>query len=545
MNQRSASQGTATGPDHEFVIIGTGVGGIYQLYRLVSMGADVLAIDAHPDLGGTWYKNRYPGCRFDSESFTYGYSFSDELLRDWTWSERFAAQPETLRYLNHVADRFGLREYMQFNTTVKAARFDDDATLWRLETGDGRTLSCRFLITALGLLSAPTVPHFPGMDSFLGTVMHTYHWPDEPVDLAGKRVAVIGTGASGVQVISAIAGQVESLTVFQRRPNWCAPLNNSPISDEEMAKIKASYSEIFARCDETPGGFIHGPDRRRFAEVPRAERLALWEELYGAPGFGIWLGNLRDVLIDEGANAGFSAFIAGKIRQRVSDPAVAELLIPRDHGFGVQRVPLETRYYEAYNRGNVRLVSLLETPIEEITPTGLRTSDREYEFDVIVYATGFDAITGSFDRIDITGRNGVRLADAWEDDPVTYLGIQVAGFPNLIMVAGPHTASVATNTPRALETAVNWITVLFEYMRSRGYTRVEPTEEAQADWTAQVRDLYSTLLLRNAKSWFTGYNRNVAGHDRTRHLMYVGGAPRYRRKLGEVSENGYEGFLMS
>ena len=535
----------AAAPDHEFIVVGTGVCGIYQLYQLLRIGADVVALDAHADLGGTWFKNRYPGCRFDSESYTYGYSFSDELLQEWNWSENFAAQPETLRYLNHVADKFGLREHMVFNTRVSAARFDDEAGLWRLKVDDGRVLTCRFLLTAVGLLSIPTPPRIPGMDSFRGVSMHTYDWPDERLDLTGQRVAVIGAGASGIQVIASIADKVESLTVLQRRPNWAAPLNNSPISEDEMAKIKASYEEIFARCDETPGGFVHGPDRRKFAEATPEERRELWEKLYRAPGFGIWLGNLRDVLTDETANEAFSAFVAEKIRERVKDPRTAELLIPKDHGFGVQRVPLETNYYEAFNRDNVELVSLSETPIEEITPSGLRTTERAYEFDVIVYATGFDAITGAYDHIDIVGRDGLRLKDAWADGPVTYLGIQVVGFPNLLMLAGVHTASVATNAPRAIEAEVNWITQLIEHMRAHAYTRIETTEEAQGWWTARIKELYGRLLLRKARSWFTGYNANVAGHDRTRYLLYVGGAPRYRTALEEVSENGYEGFVLS
>jgi cation diffusion facilitator CzcD-associated flavoprotein CzcO len=545
MTEPTDAPSAASTPDHEFVIIGLGVCGIYQLYKLTQIGADVLALDTHADLGGTWFKNRYPGCRFDSESYTYGYSFSDELLQEWNWSEHFASQPETLSYLNHVVDRFGLRKHMQFNTHVRSAHFDDATGIWHLDIDDGRTLTCRFLLTAVGLLSIPTVPKLPGMDSFRGVSMHTYEWPDQPLDLKGKRVAVIGTGASGVQLIASIADKVDTLTVFQRHPNWCAPLGNSPISDEDMAKIKASYPEILAKCDETPGGFIHGPDRRKFAEVPPEERRELWERLYRAPGFGIWLGNLRDVLTDEHANAEFSAFIAEKIRERVHDPVVAEQLIPKDHGFGVHRVPLETNYYETYNRDNVHLISLLDTPIVEITPTGVRTTDRDYEFDIIVYATGFDAITGAYDKMDIVGLRGARLRDAWEDGPVTYLGMQVVGFPNLVLLAGPHTASVATNTPRAIESAVNWTTRLFEYMSSHGYTRIEATPEAQARWTARVQELYGALLMRNAKSWFTGYNANVAGRDKTRYLLYVGGAPRYRTALAEVAENSYQGFVLS
>ncbi len=532
-------------PDHEFIIIGAGVCGIYQLYKLLELGADVVVLEAGGDLGGTWYWNRYPGCRFDSESYSYGFSFSKELLDEWNWSEHFAAQPETLRYLNHVADKFDLRQHMQFDAKVDRCTWDEPSRTWTVVLEDGGSLTCRFLLTAIGLLSAPTMPHYDGMDSFQGESFHTYFWPHEPVDLTGKRVAVIGTGATGVQVIAQIAPVVEELFVLQRRPNWCAPLHNSKISTEEMAEIRSRYDEIFARCAETPGGFIHGPDRRKLAEVPEAERHEFWEQLYNSPGFGIWLGNFRDVLMDDEANAEFSEFVANKIRERVKDRAVAEKLIPRDHGFGVQRVPMETRYYEAYNQPNVQLVDLEETPIAEIIPTGIRTTGGDYEVDVIVYATGFDAITGSFDRIDFIGVDGQKLADKWYDGPVTYLGVQTVGFPNLITLAGPQGGSNSTNFPRGIEAGVDWATDLYRYLSERGCTRIEPTPEAEAAWNQHVIDLYQGLLLRKAKSWFTGYNSNVDNHDKVRYLIYNGGAPRYRRKLAEVAASGYEGFVCS
>ncbi|MFN6995040.1 MAG: flavin-containing monooxygenase [Aquincola tertiaricarbonis] len=531
-------------PDRQFVIIGAGMCGLYQLHKLLRMGADVTVLERGDDVGGTWYWNRYPGCRFDSESYTYGYSFSKELLAEWDWTEHFSPQPENLRYVNHVVDKFDLRKHVQFGCNLKRAVWDDEQHIWTLELADGRTLTCRFLLTAIGLLSAPTMPRLAGMDSFRGPSFHTYHWPKEPVDLAGKRVAVIGTGATGVQLISAIADKVDQLTVFQRRPNWCAPLHNAPISAAEMASIRADYAEIFKKCDNTPGGFIHGPDRRRVAEVPREERLAFWERLYATPGFAIWLGNFRDVLMDEDANAEFSAFVADKIRERVKDPVLAEKLIPKDHGFGVQRVPMETRYYEAYNRPNVHLVSIGETPIERITPTGIRTSERDYEFDLIIYATGFDAVTGAFDGIDFVGTDGQRLRDCWRDGPLTYLGLQVAGFPNLFMLAGPQSASLSTNFPRGIETVVDWASGLFEHAVQHGIHRVEPRPEAQAEWTAHVKEMYQGLLLRKAKSWFTGYNSNVEGHDKIRYMIYNGGAPRYRQRLAEVAQQGYAGFRL-
>jgi cation diffusion facilitator CzcD-associated flavoprotein CzcO len=531
-------------PEHDVIIIGAGVCGIYQLHRLLELGLNVTVLEAGEGPGGTWYWNRYPGARFDSESWTYGYSFSPELLRDWSWSEHFAAQPETLRYLEHVVDRFNLGPHMQFGCKVERATYDDDSRQWTVDLDDGASLSCRFLFTAIGLLSAPTMPTIDGVESFEGQSFHTYYWPQEPVDIVGKRVAVIGTGATGVQVIAEIADKVADLTVFQRRPNWCAPLHNSKITDEEQARIKATYDEIFEQCAKTPGGFIHRPDRRVMADTTEEERLAFWEELYASPGFGVWLGNFRDVLMDEEANAEFTKFIADKIRTRVDDPAVAEKLIPTDHGFGTRRVPMETRYYEAYNRPNVHLVDINETPIERITPAGIKTSDREHEFDIIIYATGFDAITGAFDRIDFVGVDGQKLRDKWVDGPITYLGLQVAGFPNLITLAGPTGGSVSTNFPRGIETAVDWATELIKHILAGGITRIETTPEAETEWTEHVKDMYSMLLLSKAKSWFTGYNSNVEGHDKTRYLIYNGGAPRYRKRLDEVAVNDYAGFVL-
>jgi cation diffusion facilitator CzcD-associated flavoprotein CzcO len=537
----------AAEPDYEAIIIGAGVCGIYQLYRLVELGVSATVLESGADLGGTWFWNRYPGARFDSESVTYGYSFSKELLQEWDWKERFSGQPENLRYLNYVADKFDLRRHMQFGCTVESAHFDDDATLWRLHLDDGRELTARFLILAVGLLSAPTLPRYEGLDSFEGLSFHTYNWPEEPVELSGKRVAVIGTGATAVQVIGEIADKVGDLTVFQRRPNWCAPLHNGEISADEMADVKRRYGEIFATCARTPGGFIHEPDRRPFFEVPREERLAKWEKLYGEPGFGIWLANFRDIFMDEEANAEFSEFIADKIRSRVNDPVVAEKLIPRDHGFGVQRVPLETGYYEAYNRDNVHLVDLQEAPIERIAPTGIRTTERDYEFDIIIYATGFDAVTGAYDRIDIRGVDGQPLREKWRDGPVTYFGMQVAGFPNMIMPTGPQSASASTNFPRGIELGVDWATELLQYMWKNGYTREEATPEAEAEWAAHVADLYRIMLLRKAQGWFTGYNSNVDGHEQgtIRYLVYNGGTPKFRARITDAADQGYTGIELT
>ncbi|MBR1198410.1 NAD(P)/FAD-dependent oxidoreductase [Bradyrhizobium sp. AUGA SZCCT0240] len=532
---------------YEVIVIGAGVAGIYQIKRLADLGVDATVLEGSPDLGGTWYRNRYPGARFDSESYTYGYSFSRELLNEWHWKERFSGQPENLRYLNHVADKFDLRKYMQFNAKVLAAQFDETQHIWRLTVDDGRELTCRFVILAIGLLSIPTLPRLEGVESFKGPSFHTFYWPHEPVEMKGKKVAIIGTGATAIQIIGEIADKVGELTVFQRRPNWAAPLNNGPISEAEMADIRSRYDDIFAACARSPGGFEHEPDRRGFYEVTREERLALWDKLYDEPGFGIWLSNFREIFTDEVANAEFSAYIADRIRRRVKDPVIAEKLIPKDHGFGVQRVPLETNYYEAYNRDNVHLVDISETPLQRVTETGIRTSARDYDFDIIIYSTGFDAITGAYDHIDITGIGGEKLYDKWKDGPSTFLGMLVHGFPNLLMPTGPQSGSASTNFPRGIETGVNWCMALLEHMWDRGYTSADPSLMAQQRWSAHVKKMYAIMLMREAKSWFTGYNSNVPGHEhgKYRYFVYNGGTPKYVSAINDAVARGYEDIVFA
>lgn len=528
--------------DYQAVIIGAGVAGIYQIKRLADLGVRALVLDANADLGGTWYNNRYPGARFDSESYTYSYSFSKEVLDEWHWTEKFSPQPETLQYLNFVADKFNLREYMQFNCWVESMVFDDEANVWTIHLADGRHITTRFVISGMGVLSTPTLPNFEGMASFEGKSFHASQWPHEPLDLTGKRVAVVGSGATAIQLIPEVAKVAKNLTVFQRRANWAAPLNNGPISMSEMDEIRERYDDIFATCARTPGGFEHEPDRRGFYDVSPQERRELWDRLYDEPGFGIWLQNFTDIFFDEKANAEFSDYIADRIRQRVKDPVVAELLIPKDHGFGVQRVPMETGYFETYNRDNVTLVDGATTPIVRVTPTGIETSEEAFEFDVIVYATGFDAFTGAFDHIDIQGANGARLRDKWQAGPVTYLGATVRGFPNFLMLVGPQTA--ASNFPRGAELSVDWVTPLLEFMWAHGYQRFDVDETAEAQWFQHVKDMYQGMLLRHAKSWFTGYNSNIEGHEhgKMRYNIYNGGGPRYARMLREAAENGYEGM---
>ena len=497
----------ATGPEFDAVVIGAGVAGLYQLHRLRQLGLRVRAFEAGSGVGGTWYWNRYPGARFDSESWTYGYSFSEELLEEWDWDEHFAAQPQTERYLNLVADKFDLRRDIQFNSSVASAHYSDETRSWDITLESGERHSTRFLITAIGVLSAATMPNIPGLESFKGASCHTHRWPKEGVDFAGKRVGIIGTGATAVQTIQEVAKTAGQLTVFQRTPNWCAPLHNAKISGEEMRDIRARYPEILALCRTTPGCYIHNADPRKTLEVTPEEREAFWEKLYAQPGFGIWQGNFSDMLTNREANALASDFVARKIRQRVHDPVVAEKLIPKNHGFGTRRVPLETRYYEVYNQPNVELVDINETPIERVTPKGIRTSDREHEFDIIIYATGFDAITGAFDRIDIRGTGGVRLKDVWKDGPQTYLGALVEGFPNMLMTMGPHAG--LGNYTRTAEYSVEWVTGLVRFARDKGLTRLEATAEGVEEWTTHVLSLGNDLLMNEVGSWMTGVNRNV------------------------------------
>jgi cation diffusion facilitator CzcD-associated flavoprotein CzcO len=529
--------------DYDAIIIGAGMSGLYQLYRLRELGLKVRVLEAGTNVGGTWYWNRYPGARFDSESYSYGYSFSTELLQEWDWSEHFAGQPETLRYLNHVAEKFDLCRDIQFRSLVTAAHYDENTRTWSIALDDGSQFRTRFLITAIGPLSTPTLPHIEGRDSFRGESFHTARWPHEPVDFTGKRVAVIGTGATGVQTIQTIAGSVGHLTVFQRTPNWCAPLHNGKIDAETQKKIKAGYPEMFARCQETFACFLHTPDSRGAFEVSDEEREAFYEKLYSERGFGIWQGNFRDILIDRKANATISDFVARKIRQRVKDPEVAEKLIPTNHGFGTRRLPLETFYYEVYNQDNVELVDIAEMPIERITPEGIKTSAKEYQFDIIIYATGFDAITGSFDKIDFRGAGGAKLRDKWKNGPQTYLGIMVHEFPNMMMLMGPHTA--LGNIPRSIEYSVDWVTGLVRFATDKHLTRVEASTAGVESWTDHVKALGVGLLSNEVDSWMTGINFNVKGKQTRIVARYSGSAPAYRARCDEVAAKHYDELALA
>jgi cation diffusion facilitator CzcD-associated flavoprotein CzcO len=530
-------------PTFDATVIGAGISGMYQLHLLRELGLNVRVFEAGTGVGGTWYWNRYPGARFDSESYSYGYSFSQELLDDWDWTEHFSPQPETERYLNFFADKFDLRKDIQFESRVQSAHFVESERVWDITLTDGQHYRSRYLITAVGPLSAPTYPLFEGIDDFKGQSCHTGLWPKEPISFEGKRVAVIGTGATGVQTIQEVAKTAGHLTVFQRRPNWCTPLHNRKIDAREMEGIRANYSELFERCRKTSACFVHTIDPRGTFEVSDKERNDFYEKLYATPGFGIWQGNFRDMLTNRDANKLISDFVADKIRGRVKDPETAERLIPKDHGFGTRRVPQETFYYEVFNQPNVELVSMLDTPVERITESGVKTTDAEYPFDIIIYATGFDAVTGSLDRIDIKGTGGQKLKDKWADGPTTFVGVLVDEFPNMFMVVGPHTA--LGNIPRSIEYNVEWIAGLIGHLNSKDLSFADARPEAVAEWTGFVAEKAEGLLSNEIDSWMTGVNLNVAGKQVRRLMRYSGSAPDYRDWCDREAAAGYPGLEVS
>ena len=519
------------------IIIGAGVTGLYQLYCLRQLGMSVRVFEDGDGVGGTWYWNRYPGARFDSESYSYGYSFSKELLQEWDWKELYSGQPENERYLNYVADKFDLRPDIRFNSRVVSCTFEEDRNTWLVEMQDGHQARAPFLITAVGLLSAFYLPDFEGLNTFQGAWCHTGRWPREGMDLAGKRVGVVGTGATAVQLITEIAKEVGHLTVFQRTPNFCAPLRNGPITDEMQQEIKANYAEIFRQCSITPGSFVHQFDPRSALDVALEERLEQYERLWQEPGFAKWLSNYYDVMLPGEANEDYAEFFRDKIRERVHDPEVAEMLVPKDHMFGSKRLPCESGYYEVYNQDNVLLVDVKKAPIQRITPTGLQTADAEYELDVIIFATGYDAVTGSLNRIDIRGTGGETLKDKFANGPRTYMGIQSAGFPNMFTI---NAASVG-NFVRAAEPLVEWVTECIRYVRENEYVRISPTLEAEDEWVNHVNEAGSKILRTQANSWFVG--ANIPGKARAL-LTSPDTAPVMRAKRADVAAKGYEGFWL-
>jgi len=520
------------------LIIGGGVSGIYQLYGLRKIGVNARIFEAGGGVGGTWYWNRYPGARFDSESYSYAYSFSDELLKEWNWTEHYSAQPENERYLNFVVDKFNLRPHIRCNSRIKSAHFDASTNQWLIETHEGHKARTQFLISAVGILSAHQLPDIPGVEKFGGRSFHTARWPHEKVDFSGKRVGVIGSGATAVQLIPRIAGEVGHLTVFQRTANYCCPLRNATIDPDTQQQIKDSYDEIFAKCRSTFASFMQDFDPRKTFDVPLAERQAFYEEIWSQPGFTKWFGCFYDIMTDEAANEDYAEFVRNKIRARVNDPVIAEMLVPKDHPFGSKRIPLETNYYEVYNQDNVQLVDVKSTPITEVTATGVTVGDTHYPLDVIIYATGFDAITGELTRMDIRGEGGQSLKEKWDrEGPSSYLTLQTAGFPNLFIVNG----AVFCNFTRCAEVVGDWVRECVGYMRDHGYTRIEAEQTAEDAWTEHASSLTEGMLFTKTKSWFMG--TNIPGKKRG-FLFYAGGAPAFRDKVAEVAAKDYQGFIL-
>ena len=529
--------GNSAVEQYDAIVIGAGVSGLYQLYKLREMGLSVRVFEDAGGVGGTWYWNRYPGCRFDSESETYGYSWSEELLQEWDWKEHFSGQPENERYLNYVADKFDLRKDIQLNSRVSSAVYDEDAHQWEVQVEGGQRARAQFLIGAVGLLSAKYTPPFEGIDGFTGLSFHTSNWPKEKVDFTGKRVGCIGTGATAVQLIPHVAEEAGHLTVFQRTPNYCAPCRNSEVSPETQAAWKARYPEIHKRCRETSVGFEHEFDPRSALEVSEEERLALYEKLWIQPGFTKWLGNFYDIMTNREANETFAEFVRNKIRERVHDPEVAEMLVPKDHPFGAKRIPLETHYYESYNRDNVQLVDVRKAPIERITPKGVQTREAEYELDVIIYATGFDVVTGPLTQIDIRGEGGQRFKDRWANGPRTHLGIQTAGFPNFFIAA----STAFCNYTVCAEMIVEWIADCIGYLREQKLSSIAPTQQAEDAWVEHANELASYTLLSDTDSWFMG--ANIPGKARAL-LLYANTVPEYRKRCQEAAASGYQDFVL-
>ena len=538
---RSSAERTT---DVDAVVVGAGLAGLYMLYRLRELGLRTRVFEAGSDVGGVWYWNRYPGARCDIESLDYSYSFSDELQQEWCWSERYAAQPEILRYINHVADRFDLRRDITFDTRVMAAHYDEAVRRWIVETDTGERVTAVVCIMAVGCLSAAQAPQYPGLASFGGRWYHTGAWPHERVAFSGQRVGVIGTGSSAIQSIPIIAREAEHLFVFQRTPNFSVPAHNRPLDPAVVRELKSRYPEYRQQLRESRSGYLAWltPNSERPAleatpEEREREYMARWER----GGFGL-LAAFSDLYANREANETAAQFVRDRIREIVYDPVVAEELMPRTYPIGAKRLCVDTDYYATYNLANVTLVNVARAPIEEITPTGLRTSEASYELDSIVFATGYDAMTGPLLRIDIRGRGGKRLADAWADGPHSYLGLAIGGFPNLFMITGPGSPSVLSNMLVSIEQHVDWIAGCLDYLQEHGLTTIEPLPEAEDAWGAHVNELGEATLYPLANSWYMG--ANIPGKPRV-FMPYVGGVGTYRQRCDEIAAAGYEGFALS
>jgi len=528
------------------VVIGAGFSGMHMLKSLRDkLGLKVRVYEAGETVGGTWYWNRYPGARCDSDSYIYCFTWDKQLLQEWEWSERYPEQPEILRYLEHVAKRHDLKRDIQFNTRVIGAEFDETTNLWTVHTDKGEDVTARYLIAGVGTLSTTNMPSFKGLETFKGKWYHTSRFPHSGVDFTAKRVAVVGTGATAVQAIPEIAQQSKQLTVFQRTANYCVPARNGKVDPELVKARKADYDAVVKRVRESPFGQERYAIPKSVLETTPEEREREFDRMWDAGGFDFWIANYQDMLVDQAANEVCADYIRRKIRKTVKDPSVAERLMPKGHAYGTKRQPLDTNYYETFNKDNVLLVDAsTDGPIEEITENGIRAGGKDYEFDIIVFATGFDAMTGPLKALNLKGRGGRTLDQEWADGPHTYLGISVAGFPNLFTITGPQSPSVLSNMPVSIEQHVEWITDCIDAMRSAGKTTIEATPRAQDEWVAHVNETIAGTLMTSANSWYMG--ANIAGKPRA-FLPYLDpeGVGGYRKRCDEIAAKGYEGFALA
>lgn len=544
MTTRDGSGADESVTEVDAVVVGAGFAGIYMLYRLCRSGFSVRLLDDGDEVGGTWFWNRYPGARCDVESIDYSYSFSEELQQEWEWSERYASQPEIFRYLNHVVDRFDLRPHIQLSTRVTSAVFDDERNRWEVTTTAGQRFSSRYCVMTTGCLSVPNIPAVEGLETFGGPWYHTARWPAEDVDFTGQRVGVIGTGSSGIQCTPLIAEQASHLYVFQRTPNFSVPAHNAPLDSEYLAKVKANYATRRHEARWSRVGYPRpiGPINQRSAlDVTPGERQREFEAFWGLGGL-FFRAAFVDLMTNRTANDTAVDFVHSKIREMVTDADTAQRLMPRDYPFAAKRPCVDTDYYQTFNRDNVTLVDTRESPIQEITPTGLCTDQAEYELDAIVFATGFDAMTGALLNIDIRGKDGLALETKWTQGPRTYLGLAIAGFPNLFIVATVGSPSVLSNMVMAIEQHVDWISDCLEYMRRHGVQRIEATAEAEDAWVQHCNETADATLYPLASSWYKG--SNIPGKPQI-FMPYVAGLDVYRRKCDDVAARGYEGFDLS
>jgi cyclohexanone monooxygenase len=524
----------------DVVVVGAGFSGLYALYKLRSQGLAVWVFEAAPDVGGTWYYNRYPGARCDVESADYCYSFSEELQREWTWTEKYATQAEILRYINHVADRFGLRRDIRLNSRVTSAILDEQTMHWTVTTDTGDVVTARFCLMATGALSDAMTPKTKDLNTFGGEVYHTAHWPHEPVDFTGKRVALIGTGSSGIQTVPVVAEQADHLFVFQRTPNYSVPARNQPLTVEQIAELKASYDERRRLSWRSGGGSPYLGPTSMAMEVSAEERRSAFEKRWQLGGV-LFSKTFPDQMIDPAANEEARKFYEEKIRGIIDDPDVADLLIPTDHPIGTKRICTDSNYFQTFNKPNVTLISVRKTPIESIDAAGINTTEAHYDVDAIVFATGFDAMTGALAKIDIVGRTGELLRDNWKGGPRTYLGLGVDGFPNLFIVSGPGAPAVLANMVLHAEAHVNWIADCISYLDGHGYTAIEASSDAVHGWVAECARRADSTLFTKANSWYMG--ANVPGKPRV-FMLFVGGFAVYNDICAEVAAAGYKGFVL-